>query len=72
MSEVHVNDPKRHESKWRGHSVVIALFAVTGIVLLWLLSEGKISQGIAIWTIPVCFLAVATTVTLGAVKSLRR
>lgn len=66
-----MNDPKRTESNWRGHNVAIALFAVTGIVLLWLLSEGKINQGIALWGIPVCFLAVAATIILGAVKSLR-
>lgn len=72
MSEVHVHDPKRSESKWRGHNVAIALFTVTGIVLLWLLSEGKINQGIALWGIPACFLAVTATITLGAVRSLRR
>lgn len=67
-----MNDPKRTESTWRGQSVAIALFAVTGLLLLWLLSEGMVNQTIAVWGIPACFLAVAATITLGAVKSLRR
>lgn len=67
-----MNNPKRTESNWRGHNAAIALFAVTGILLLWLLSEGKINQEIALWGIPACFLAVAATITLGAVKSLRK
>ena len=63
-NELRTSGNPADKGKWP--SVAIVSLTVCGIALFRLLSQGAISQGVALWAIPSCFMIIAAIITCTA------
>lgn len=69
MQGKELSNSRKSEIKWKWQSAAIFILIVCGATLFWLLSNGVISQGVALWTIPFCFVTIAALITYIAIMN---